>query len=364
MFPTCMHVIFGAQHQGSFNTVQPLFPFFSSNSNQSHVLARGPALTTLRKIGYTEEAKNGSLEELLQGKNPDLVITGTSFQQNAEEGPTIEQELTLWAKKQRVPTVAIADSWTNAGKRFSDYGTDNLAYEPDHVFAIDKACARDLRNAGIQPPNVHVTGNPQFDFYREFKPDQQLVARLIGLSSDKYIIGFVGDVQERNNNEQLGYNDLDIMETLVAAVKSYDDIVIAARRHPSETEEAWTNVMKIAEDAGVPIQDVTTSEERFYLGAADLVIAGRSTMLYKAALMGKPLLSVKQCIPEQDTFGPTKNRLLPAVYNRETAIKWIQKAKKEPCLGYDVDTLRGEGPALDRVVTQISELYPSLDINK
>ena len=162
-------IIFSAQDPGGFNALWPIIKELKKKRNvlSKIVLANeSREIAKKRKINFRDAGKlsQKSLIKLIQRDKPDLVFTATSL------GLSVEKIITKIAKKQGVKTAAIIDFWVNYKLRFSDPGTENLAYLPDYILVVDEIMKKEMVKEGFDLKRIFVSGNPYFStFLKEEK---------------------------------------------------------------------------------------------------------------------------------------------------------------------------------------------------
>ena len=333
-------------HPGGANAIVPVIKKLQSDGkvnitvlghqySEAIYKAAGIPYNTLRTYGL-KDVSEGSMAAILAQEIPDLVLTGTSVQ-DEENRDVIEQTITLAARKRTTGkekrratlTLAVIDVWSKYSQRFSDLydeKTGRHIYLPDQIAIMDEYAQNKMLAEGFNPFTLSITGNPDFDNLEELarnftQEDIRRIREQIGLNPT--VLGFyaAGLLQKNvGGKKNFGFWDLDCVRAISEALGRIheDQASVAVTLHPRHSvEDARTLVDYLKETGQGRIKLIANTKDSEGLvgylsqqpseiacvtediGSYDLVLASDLTMTalgaigIKAAIMGKPGISIR-----------------------------------------------------------------------
>lgn len=274
-----------------------------------------------KEIGSASESTDlAYLSRIIDSEAPDILITGTSVDDMTEKY--------LWkaAEKSAVRSVAILDNWVNYGIRFSKYGLGESAlylsdrshdFLPDRIFVMDETARDAMISDGIPSEKVIVTGQPHFEWLRD--RTAVLTDSAVNIKKDagngcSSVVTFVSEPFSQVYGSQekasavIGFNEYDIARqtalSLEKAAKKADvRIALIIKLHPKEDLHKYELLEKeFTRSQSIKIIVDGSSTSIDLIAASDAVVGMVSMALVEAAVLGKPVLSVRIGMKGQDSF--------------------------------------------------------------
>lgn len=261
---------------------------------------------------FLYDGNRSSAHKFFDEIQPDAVLIGTSL------SGALERVLLLHARQRGIPTVGYVDWWSNFGRRFSSPGTDDLAYLPDIVAVMDAEASAGCRADGVPAGIIREVGNPYWDTLRDMPQEaldrmRRAVRERFGVGPDDALCILVSS-NIRNLGLGLGYDEHDFLR----AVSPLPTSLANGRRlrwmikpHPAEPRDELHGMLaQYGVNAGL-IDGLSGLEA---IAAADYLAGMCSTMLFEAALCGRPVISLQPGMDENrlrflsvfDRIGVTK----------------------------------------------------------
>lgn len=256
-----------------------------------------PFYKNIRKSNYYKQC----LEQLKE-QQPDLVFC-THQRASGAVAPM------LAVKDMAIDSVCFIHSWDNIPKGVQ-------LVKSDHYFVwSDYMKAEMLEHYPfIDKDNIHVTGTPQFTFYRDdqYKVTREDFCNDFSLDTSQKFILFSG------NDKTTSPNDPEYLKHICDAVKSLNKdksiYHILFRPNPIDRNEGFDAVLKENEkvvteikpdwfgaktflwnQGGPNVKDISLLINTIY--HSDLIINMGSTMALDAAILGKPSCYIKYDVP-------------------------------------------------------------------
>jgi hypothetical protein len=201
-----------------------------------------------------------------------------------------EAGLVRAAQAAGVPVGMVVWSWDNLSSK-------GLLHEPpDRLFVWNELQAQEAVDMhGIDRATVEVTGAPRFDTFFALRPTASRAELLEadGLDPDRRTILYLGSSGFVTKSEP------DFIDEWVRALRASDkpslrEANVLVRAHPGASDEpAWT--AWTPEDAAVAAPVSRAREQQLFdqLSVADAVVALNTSAELEAAIVGKPVLTVK-----------------------------------------------------------------------
>jgi hypothetical protein len=298
-------ILIFVEDPGAANVVVDLPRALSKMNLTAQIVAAGHAGPYLAAMGGAhDDAGTATAAALMDAYAPRLVLAGTS-----ENPETLGLALIAEAKRRGLASVGFADGPAMADYRFRGRAGDPLAFAPDWVLVPDDATARRFRELGLEPGRVIACGHPYFDRVRDTGralarrgraavradtfPEAPADGRAVVVFLAEISDGLIPAAFERGGDYTLAgrggsdrRTDIVLEEVLDAAAPIRPRPYVVLRLHPKNDEwefAAYAGEIDFISRGGQPLEAVF---------AADLVIGMTTSLLFEAALMGCPALSV------------------------------------------------------------------------
>lgn len=268
---------------------------------------------TLKDYGIDSPSIN-SIDRLLEITGPQIVVTGTSPEQEKGEVYNIEQASIYAAKKRKIPSLTVVDIWMQYPRFFDDLASgEKFKYLADKVGVLDESMKEDMLQEGFDEKNLIVTGNPSFDqctILREnFKAkDRENVRKDLGIGPDSYLFLYAsGPIEDAYGGDDskptfLGYTEKTVLRDIISSMKkiSEKNKTLLVKIHPREEKE---NLESIIKDAGADFPIVINKgyNTRQAILASDAILSSFSTVLLESVHLDKPAISIQPNLKKKDT---------------------------------------------------------------
>ncbi len=276
-----------------------------------------------------------SMTQLLKLESPDLVLVGTSSQDENNKN-VIEQTLALAARIMGIKSLAVLDFWANYSLRFSDiYTGEKFKFLPDKIAIMDQIAQQAMLNEGFDRKRLVITGNPHFDDLsdksKNFTEDKrQTIREKIGLPIAPLIL-YAGNAFKKEK-EVLGYWDLDIIDLINEVVQGLPieqrkKVRVMVKLHPRVPNDDLTSIgqyiTRNAKDVMKLIRNINTQE---LVLASELTLVSTSTVGIEAVYMKKPCISLQPGLKGEGLFLISKKGIIPVGYTSEDCKALLTKA--------------------------------------
>jgi len=243
--------------------------------------------------------------------NPTLVFASNSF------GLSVEKKILRIARKLGIPSISIIDFWSNYWLRFVN-GKEkrDIRYLPDKIVVIDNFMKTEMTRMGFPKEKLEVLGNPAFDSCK----DSHLQKR----NSNFFQILFASQPLREIYGKD-GYFDFDEHEVLndiskvLAELGNDKKIVLVVRLHPKEKIDKFKEIKFT--DIRVKIDQ--ESELDVLISESDLILGMNSMALFRAALLGKPVISYQPGIERKNDCLVSNKLGLSELVSDKTRLKEI-----------------------------------------
>jgi len=216
---------------------------------------------------------------------PDFVFTGTSYSSK------IELNYISKANEKNIPSFSFIDHWTAIRKRFDNNGTEVF---PGHILVIDEHAKQQGIVLGIDESKLIITGNPYYDWLRQWKPvvSKKDFLSSIGVNPNKKILVYAPDpLSNINGIETYGFDELSATNTLVHFFinhhKELKDWIVLVKAHPNQNRELLKKITSIHASFYLLPENIDTNTTIYF---ADVVMGFFSSFLIEADIMHKPVL--------------------------------------------------------------------------
>lgn len=311
-----MKILLFCRDPGGANTVIPLVKPLKDRGHAIELWAKDEAVKYCAShgllpqdlAGHLSSISETTLKDFLNDRSFDLVITGTSANDNTEKW--------LWkvAESLTIPSIAIVDQWLNIGIRFSRHmvrtielyhSERDISYLPTRILVADESMRLEAIMCGIASDRIIVTGNPHFDSIKSaalaVTSERILEVRqkLIGLS--KSLIVFASEPMTESYADPVdywGYSEQTIFAQVSHALISIDAQLIL-RPHPRELPG---KIEQMAKASPVPCTVEGNKSAVEIILAANLICGMSSMFLAESCILGKRAMSIQIGLKRTDPF--------------------------------------------------------------
>ncbi|OGN14822.1 MAG: hypothetical protein A3B99_01370 [Candidatus Yanofskybacteria bacterium RIFCSPHIGHO2_02_FULL_44_12b] len=336
-----IRVLFVSHNPGGFQAIFPVYKRLKGNpkffvdyifADEAQSIAEDSQVQFIPVKRVTEKY----IEKKCSVMRPDILLFGTS------EGLSIDKLAVLVAREQHIVSVALIDYWSNYVMRFSDPGKENLAYLPDWILVMDEYTKQEMINEGFSANQIIVTGNPFFDTLRYSKKEENFPARLVS---------FFDEPLDTISNEVRIFQDLvNALEELGMNAK------VAVKLHPRSSKKNKYNSVIKKSILDIEVDQVTPADDLFR--KSDLVLGIASTVLFRAAMEGKRVLSYQPGNKGHDTLITNALGLSLGVYQKSDLKKQLLflLQKRQRCKNEKIAKAYLAGCATDNVIRFLDAL--------
>ena len=146
------------------------------------------------------------------------------------------------AKSRKIKTYSFVDHWTNMSDRFKYF--EECIY-PDELWLIDEYAKEKAIIDGIDEDIIVVSGNPYYDYLKEWKPNMSKddLYKKIGLrKNEKYILYDPEPISTFNLQQKYGFDELSGLIHLNKSLKELKlgNIKIIVKAHPNQKHKVFT----------------------------------------------------------------------------------------------------------------------------
>lgn len=305
------------------------------------LFASGAALTYAPGIGLDVAEAPDNFPTELQENKPDAVLIGTS-----ENPDTVAFSLVDQARALGIHTVGFVDGPANAQHRFRGRTENPLAHIPNSLLVSDHLARDVFIDLGMSAKAIHVVGHPNMDRVRDRKAElmqegkAHVRARVFPhIQSTPPLVLFAGEISDgldpnefrRNQDYTLlgsgiydGRTEICLEEVISVLHTSKDKPCLALRLHPKNDPKTFTpfdDAIDAINADGDPLEAVF---------AADIIVGMTSILLFEAAVMGLPTISVTPRKLESAWLTSVGLGLTPQVCTREALQSALQNLVNAP----------------------------------
>lgn len=232
------------------------------------------ALCLMRDKGRAAFTPEATMCRYLDETRPDLVVTSTS--------PRSELALQRAARSMNITSLAVSDLFL---QHESSYICEKTYAR--HVCVIAEYVADFLRHNGCCEKELHVTGNPAFDylFTDEARATGNEIRRNLGISNSQRLVTWIGTPGGVSLIGKRFVSNKTVIDKLQDFCEKNPAYVYAIRPHPNRPLELSETLMH-----GYVLGSTYSIES--ILWASDAILLETSTVGLQAALIGKPVITV------------------------------------------------------------------------
>ena len=286
-------IIFAAENLGGFQAILPVIKGLEKTYLTKTILAGASCQEAKKEKINFDSAKNISdLESHLLINKPDFIFTGTS---RNDDGLSIEKKIIEIARREGISTASIVDGWGNYEERFSKNRKD-LKYLPDDILVIDERMKKEIEKK-VPYQKISITGNPSFDRYAvllKFKTKKNLIV---------FFSQFFTKLNKKTGN-RVGPDEVKVFRDFLESIEEIEPKKkIIIKFHPDkENLSKYDNLIRKSKLK----ENIRKAEKRAdtekLLREAELVVGISSTMLFKAALLCKRVVSYQPGFKGKDSL--------------------------------------------------------------
>lgn len=272
--------------------------------SSAKIIATGNALDVLKYHDLPHEAltPNAQAVEILQRYKPRLVAVGTG-----ENRKSFGLDLIAAARAANIPTVGLVDSVVSAAQRFQGTTNNPKAYLPDWLIVPDSATKAAYVSLGVAADRITIIGYVQVDIVREAseKLRQQgravVRAKLFPQAGNRPILIFIaetlGGIEPTEYQQSTDYTlwgrgkthdrtriVLEEVLDVLSEIKPRPYVVL--RLHPKNTPEEFTAYANEVDQMSQKEPSISV------VFASDFIVGMTSTLMFEAAILGRPTLSI------------------------------------------------------------------------
>jgi hypothetical protein len=229
---------------------------------------------------------------------PGVVLTGTS--EHARDDASFWD----WARTLEVPSVAFVDSWVAYSQRFSSTpGRDLFDLLPDHIAVADDVIRQRLVEQGCDGGRIVVTGNPRWRdlVTHAVEGPARIPAAIASEAGEDYVL-FAGEpfnaaLWPDNELRTYGYTELAVLRRVGDALNRVGAaratrITLVIKPHPRFPDRPYADLVGAGAWAHVRLV-VSHQPAPALVAHARAVVGMTSLLLFEAAVIGTPVLSVQ-----------------------------------------------------------------------
>ena len=369
-------VLAASWHPGGINAIIPVIKQIEADKKVSLTLIvqeYSEAILQQATIHYKtisdyslENVSKESMHKLLEKENPDLVLTGTSAQDEKTQD-VLEQTTVLAARERDITTISVLDFWGNYSLRFNDIYTDEkFKFLPDKIAIMDVYAEKAMLEEGFDREKLAITGNPHFDNLekkaKNFTDENKNELRAKIELTTNFLIFYAANSWKKYRQEY-GFWDLDNVKMIdeVFQELSEHSVGLVIKLHPRVPEEDLTEIGGYIQEKN-NIKLITGVDAPSLVLATDLTLTPNSTVGIEAVYMSKPCISIQPGLITEDFLAVlTKNGLIPVGYTKEDCKSLVKKAildddYREKQLIEQASSFRTDGKATERVTNLVYEM--------
>lgn len=382
-------ILAASWHTGGMNAIIPVIRQMRQDSLVDViVIGHDVSLPLLKQAGIEHQTIQDyslsnfsvlSMQRLLQLTDPNLVLTGTSVQDDPNDQhknkDVLEQTITSAARESRIPSLSVLDFWGNYYQRFTDiYTNERFKFLPTMVAIMDKYAEKEMLDERFPKDRLRITGNPHFDNLEQKansftqKQKQEILSQI---KLNKELLIFYAANVWKQYAQEYGFWDLDNISLINEAISRMPDkyrerIGLVVKLHPRTPQQSSEEIKRyIDTNNSVTEQEnirlVTDIHPQNLVLACDLTLTPNSTVGFEAVYMHKPCISIQPGLKTKDYLAIlTQNKLIQAGYTTNACIDLIQRAVTDENyrngLVTQASSFRTDGKATQRVTNLVYEM--------
>ncbi|MHC5936944.1 hypothetical protein [Nostoc sp.] len=262
-----MKILAIAHDPGGANAVAATVAALRTAGTQVEAYAKGPAIRQFQRLEVACTPISEEHQNLFVRLTGDILLTGTS------QDDEFERDAILWARQERIPSIAVIDYWANYGQRFQPFNNPNAEPNfPDIITALDELCVAGMIADGIPEKRIRVVGQPYFAWL---------------LSRQKCRKSILKPRENILFASQPNANEIEILRILIKVLTDYKPLKkLLIRFHPRQGECRAS--LDLLAQSGLPFAIDESTDTLATLRQQDIMLGITSIILIEAALMGIP----------------------------------------------------------------------------
>ncbi len=336
-------ILIFVEDPGAANCVVDLPAALAKRRLKAAIVAAGHAAPYIAGLGGRFETVGGDDDAaaVLDAYRPRLLLAGTS-----ENPDTLGLRLIAEAKRRGVVSVGVVDGPASAEHRFRGRGDGPLAFAPERLLVPDALTRRRYAALGFAAERIADCGHPHYDRVRAAGRELAKQGRdavraraLPGAPAGQPVVVFLAEVSHglvaeafRRGDDYtlLGRGGSDertrvvLEEVLDALAPARPRPYVVLRLHPKNRPDefvAYRREIDFVSHGGAAL-DVAF--------AADVVIGMTTILLFEAAIVGTPTLSVVPRAVEAEWLTGIGLGVVPCVHDRARLRALLPDAVAEP----------------------------------
>ncbi len=234
----------------------------------------GPAIKIFQDEIFFK--KNLDLEETIN--NSSVIITGTSH------SSMLEHNARIYAKKNKVISIAVIDHWVNYEVRFI---RDSKKVLPDIIWVFDEFAEKIAKNIFTE---IKIECYENFYLKNLVKNIKKI--EKVKLKSETNILYVLEPIRKKSiKKTPFEFEVLNFFLSKIKNLKSNNNYKIRLRLHPSEKSEKYEKWLKVNKKSSIAMTIDKSLEED--IAWADIVVGYESFALVVASASSKRCISSK-----------------------------------------------------------------------
>ncbi len=301
----------------------------------------------------------------LQESRPDFLLTATSH------GSGMEKAFIREAALRGIPCLTVLDSWSNYRSRFLEPGETLASHRlPSVIGVMDDFAVQEMEQLGFPKDRLRIVGQPGFDRFLEWarkSSTQSLRSQFRsehGIGPDeKLVVFFSQPIRQMDgppgSASYRGYREEEALQLLMRCLserKGRTPFRLLVKLHPKEKSGKYD---KLFRNASIPVQLFDSGHANALLLASDIAVGMTSTMLIKAALLNRPVLSIQPNQQGEERLMLSRRQFLRSCRDESAVRETLETAwMTEPQQGRfsSFSSVVGDGRSTQRIVDQIQSL--------
>lgn len=344
--------LFVAEDAGGFNALSPVYEKLRSPNRVCALF--GPACGKIARGSHAKFTKEGDdrrmkLEKMFRDCKPDIIVVCPGgWNMN------LDKVALMLAREKGIKTLGMLDYWANYAVRYSTPGTNDLAYVPDALCAIDELCKKQMVKAGFNSRTIHITGNPNFERFKKVSRKNQ--SKLISFFCQPF-----SELKKLDKKIDCGLDEIEVLSDLILALDALGiKGKLAIKLHTRTKQEHKFD--KLIKNSGREIYIDRKASAEELVSKSSFVLGMNTMVLFEAALCGKPVLSYQPNLKIQDPLVSNALGLTLAVYKKSDLPKNLRKLMSYKTSG-KLDQIRQKyvyGHATQKVISLMRMITESL----
>jgi hypothetical protein len=349
-------ILIFVEDPGAANCIISLPEALNARGQSCRLFAVDAGRTQLIQRGVCTETVSPSVsaKDLIDSVRPRTIVIGTS-----ENERSLGLDLITRARDRNITTVGLVDGPANYSYRFRGTTNDPLAFAPDYVLVPEKETAKLVGGLGFPKSRIQIIGHPLYDqLFFERRRLQQIgqaemrARKFPNTPATVPIVAFLTEVSTglspsqffRSSQYQLHGRGISDLRTHIVLEEFLDGIAelkvppyVILRLHPKDSLNEYSRFFPEVNQ----ISQYGSAWDLLF--ACDFVVGMTTHLLFEAALLGVPTLSVVPRTEEQDWLVAISLGLTPCVSQRKSLRAALRRAcrvrmdNRPPSLNFNLE---------------------------